>query len=98
MYASYYCQGVVADSPNPNAAQLWIEHLVSDEAALAFLEGGAIPARFPTLVENGTITEEMQANLPPADLIADVSFMTAEQTDAANAALVENWGPMVLGE
>jgi putative spermidine/putrescine transport system substrate-binding protein len=98
VYASYYCQGVVADSPNPNAAKLWVEHLVSDEAALEFLEGGAIPARFPTLVENGTITEEMQANLPPAELIADVSFMTPEQTDAANAALVENWGPMVLGE
>ena len=70
---------------------------MSDEAALAFLEGGAIPARYATLVENGTITEDMQANLPPAELVADVSFMTAEQTAAANAALAENWGPMVPG-
>ena len=98
VYASYYCQGVVADSPHPNAAKLWIDHLSSDEAALEYLEGGAIPARFTTLVENGTITEDMLTNLPPAELVADVSFMTTEQTEAANAALVENWGPMVLGE
>ncbi len=98
VYASYYCQGVVADSPHPNAAKLWIDHLSSDEAALEYLEGGAIPARFNTLVENGTITEDMLTNLPPAELVADVSFMTTEQTEAANAALVENWGPMVLGE
>ena len=63
----------MAGSPNPNAARLWIEHLLSDEGALAFLEGGAIPARYPTLVENGTITEDMLANLPPAELIAQVA-------------------------
>jgi putative spermidine/putrescine transport system substrate-binding protein len=97
VYASYYCQGPVAGGPNPNAARLWIEHLLSDEAALAYLEGGAIPARFPALVENGTITEDMLTNLPPAELLADVSFMNDEQLEAANAALVENWGPMVLG-
>ena len=61
----------------------------------AYLEGGAIPARYETMVDNGTITEDMLANLPPAELIAQVAFPTAEQIAAAQAALVENWGPMV---
>ena len=51
MYGSYYAQGVVADSPNPNAAQLWIEHILSDEGALGYLQGGAIPARYEALVD-----------------------------------------------
>ena len=95
VYGSYYAQGVVADSPHPNAARLWIEHILSDEGALAYLEGGAIPARYATLVENGTITEDMLANLPPAEVIEQIEFPTAEQITAAQEVLAENWGPMV---
>lgn len=95
IYGSYYAQGVVADSPHPNAARLWIEHILSDEGALGYLEGGAIPARYPTLVENGTITEDMLANLPPAELIAQISFPSADQIAAAQEVLKDNWGPMV---
>jgi putative spermidine/putrescine transport system substrate-binding protein len=98
VYGSYYAQGVVADSPHPNAARLWIEHIVSDEGALGYLEGGAIPARYATLVANGTITEDMLANLPPAELIEQIQamgFPTAEQIAAAQAVITENWGPMV---
>ena len=81
--------------PHPNAARLWIEHILSDEGALGYLEGGAIPARYATLVENGMITEDMLANLPPAELIEQVAFPTADQIAAAQAVLAENWGPMV---
>lgn len=95
VYGSYYSQGVVADGPNPNAARLWIEHILSDEGALGYLEGGAIPARYETLVENGTITDDMLANLPPADLIAQVAFPNADQLAAAQQVLKDNWGPMV---
>ena len=94
-YGSYYAQGVVAGGPHPNAARLWIEHILSDEGALGYLEGGAIPARYETLVENGVITDDMLANLPPADLIAQIAFPNADQIAAAQAALAENWGPMV---
>ena len=45
----------------------------SDEGALGYLEGGAIPARYATLVENGVITEDMLTNLPPAELIEQIS-------------------------
>jgi putative spermidine/putrescine transport system substrate-binding protein len=95
VYGSYYAQGVVAESPHPNAGRLWIEHILSDEGALGYLEGGAIPARYATLVENGLITEDMLANLPPAELIEQIAFPTADQIAAAQALLAENWGPMV---
>ncbi len=95
VYGSYYAQGVVADSPHPNAGRLWIEHILSDEGALGYLEGGAIPARYATLVENGTITEDMLAALPAPELIEQVAFPTADQIAAAQALLAENWGPMV---
>ena len=96
VYGSYYAQGVVADSPHPNAARLWIEHILSDVGALGYLEGGAIPARYATLVESGVITDDMLANLPPAELIEQVAFPTADQIAAAQAIIAENWGPMVV--
>ena len=37
----------------------------------------------------------MLANLPSADLIAQVAFPTADQIAAAQAVIAENWGPMV---
>ena len=95
MYGSYYSQGVVADGPHPNAAKLWIEHILSDEGALGYLEGGAIPARYAAMVESGVITDDMLANLPPAELIEQIEFPTLDQIAAAQEALAANWGPMV---
>jgi hypothetical protein len=34
-------------------------------------------------------------NLPPAELIAQIEFMTPAQIAAANEVLTANWGPMV---
>ena len=95
VYGSYYSQGVVADGPHPNAARLWIEHILSDEGALGYLEGGAIPARYAAMVESGVITDDMLANLPPAELIEQIEFPTLDQIAAAQEALAANWGPMV---
>ncbi len=95
VYGSYYAQGVVANSPHPNAAKLWIEHILSDEGALGYLEGGAIPARYAAMVESGVITDDMLTNLPPAELIEQIEFPTLDQIAAAQEALAANWGPMV---
>ena len=54
-----------------------------------------MPARFAALEDSGKITEEAKKNLPPADLLAKVSFQTAEQVEKANTLLADNWGPMV---
>ena len=95
VYGSYYAQGVVKDSPHPNAAKLWVEHILSDEGALGYLEGGAIPARYAALLEAGKVSDDIAQNLPDAELIQSIEFPTTAQIEKANAALVENWGPMV---
>jgi putative spermidine/putrescine transport system substrate-binding protein len=95
VFGGFYAQGVVKGSPHQNCAKLWIEHLLSDEGALGYLEGGAMPVRFAELEKSGKITPEKKKNLPPASLLAKVAFQTAAQVDAANKALADNWGPMV---
>ncbi len=95
VYGGFYAQGVVKDSPHQACAQLWLEHILGDDGALGYLEGGAIPARYAALVDAGKITEADLVNLPPAELIDQISFLTPEQIAAANEVLQENWGPMV---
>ncbi len=94
-YGAPYAQGVVAGSPHQACAQLWIEHILSNEGALAYLGGGGMPARYAAVDAAGLISEADRANLPPADLLAEVVFLTPEQSTAANDALLANWGPMV---
>ncbi len=95
VYGSYYAQAAVKDCPQPNAAKLWIEHIVSDAGALGYLEGGAIPARYGALVAAGLVSEELAANLPSQEVIEQIEFPSQEQIDAAKSVLQENWGPMV---
>ncbi|MBU4336482.1 MAG: ABC transporter substrate-binding protein [Actinobacteria bacterium] len=95
VYASYYAQSVVTEAAHPCAAKLFVEHLVSDDGALAYLEGGAIPARYATLVEEGKISDELAATLPDADTIANITFPSQTQIDAAKATLAAQWGPQV---
>ena len=64
VYGSYYAQGVVKDSPHPNAAKLWVEHILSDEGALGYLEGGAIPARYAALLAAGKVSEDIARTCP----------------------------------
>ena len=98
VYGGYYAQSVVTEAPHPCAARLWLNHLVSDEGALGYLEGGAIPARYAALLEKGLISDEIAANLPPAETIAAISFPTQEQVDKAKALITEQWGPMVADQ
>jgi putative spermidine/putrescine transport system substrate-binding protein len=95
VYGGFYSQGVVKDSPHQACSKLWLEHILSDEGALGYLEGGAVPARIVSLTERGLVTEDMKKNLPPEELLSQVSFLTPAQIAAANAVLQENWGPMV---
>ena len=95
VYGGYYAQGVLKDTPNPNAAKLWIDHIISDEGALGYLEGGAIPARFEALVAAGKVTEEAKKNLPAPELIAQIKFPTQDQIAKMKEVLAANWGPMV---
>jgi putative spermidine/putrescine transport system substrate-binding protein len=95
VYGSPYAQGVVKGSPHQACSKLWVEHILSDEGALGYLAGGAFPARYTELDKAGKIDAAAKKNLPPADLVAKVKFLTADQTAKANQALTDNWGPMV---
>lgn len=95
VHGGFYAQGVVKGGPNNNAAKLWIEHIVSDEGALGYLEGGAIPARFEALVAAGKVSAEAMENLPAPELIQQIKFPTVDQVTKMKEALATNWGPMV---
>ena len=95
VYGGFYAQGAVAGSPNPNAAKLWVDHIISDEGALGYLEGGAIPARFEALVASGKVSEEAKKNLPAPELIAQIKFPTPAQIKVAKEKLAAEWGPKV---
>ena len=95
IYGGFYGQGIIKDSPHQACSKLWMEHIFSNEGALGYLEGGAVPARIEALTAAGLVTEEVKANLPPDELIAQISFLTPTQIDAAKALLAEQWGTMV---
>ena len=95
IYGGFYGQGVVKDSPHQACSKLWMEHIFSDEGALGYLEGGAVPARIDALVKAGTVTDDMKGNLPPDELLGQVAFLTPAQIAAAKEVLAEQWGPMV---
>jgi putative spermidine/putrescine transport system substrate-binding protein len=95
IYGGFYGQGVVKDSPHQACSKLWMEHIFSDEGALGYLEGGAVPARIDALVQAGTVTDDMKGNLPPDELLGQVAFLTPAQIAAAKEVLAEQWGPMV---
>jgi putative spermidine/putrescine transport system substrate-binding protein len=95
VYGGFYAQSVVTEAEHPCAARLWLEHLVSNEGALGYIEGGAIPARLGAMLEAGVVPADIAANLPPAELVEKIAFPTPDQVTAAKTALTENWGPMV---
>lgn len=97
-YGSYYAQSVVANANHPCAARLWMEHITGNVGAMAFLKGGAMPARFAAVSAAGLITPEMEANLPAPELIEQITFPSLEQIDAMKVQLTENWGPMVADQ
>ena len=95
VYAGYYAQGVVKGSPHQACSKLWVEHILSDEGALGYLKGGAIPARYAELVKANKVDDASKKNLPPAEALANVKFMTDAQSAKASKDLEANWGPMV---
>ena len=95
VYGGYYAQGVVAGSPHPNAAKLWIDHITSDEGALGYIAGGAVPARYDALVKAGKVTADMTRNLPSAELIAGIKFPTQDQIAKAKEVLADQWPKLV---
>ncbi|VEI12856.1 ABC transporter substrate-binding protein [Trueperella bialowiezensis] len=95
VFGNYYAQPVTINSPQPNAARLWVDWLTSDEGAEQYALGGAIPARFNELAEAGKLSDEALASLPDPKIIEKVKLPTAEQGDAANQVIATQWAQKV---
>lgn len=95
VFGNYYAQPVTISSPHPNAARLWVDWLTSDEGAEQYALGGAIPARFTELVEEGKLSDEALANLPDPKILEQVELPTPEQGDAANSVIASEWAQKV---
>ncbi len=97
VYGGFYAQGVVAGSPNQNAAKLWLEWLISNEGATEYMKGGAFPARYVAMDKAGKIPADLKASLPSADIVAKVKFPTPAQVAKAKETIAKDWGPKVSG-
>ncbi|MDY5153633.1 putative spermidine/putrescine transport system substrate-binding protein [Actinobaculum suis] len=95
VFGNYYAQPVTVNSPQPNAARLWVDWLTSDEGAEQYALGGAIPARFTELAEAGKLSDEALASLPDPEIVAQVKLPSAEQGDKANKVIASEWAKKV---
>ena len=84
MYGGYYAQGVVKDSPHPNCAKLWIEHILSDEGALGYLRVGRCRPASRRSSRPTRSPPTYMKNLPAADLSPKCKFLTQDQITKAN--------------
>ncbi len=91
-FAGVYVQAISAHAPHPNAAQLWMEYLYSDEGQNLWLEGYCYPIRFEDMKARGVIPEEQLAKLPDVE---GAIFPSLEQANAAAAVITEGWDEVV---
>jgi putative spermidine/putrescine transport system substrate-binding protein len=98
LYVGYYALAAVSDSPHPCSAELFLEHLASNDGALEYIKGGAIPARLGAMLDAGVIPADLAKNLPTKEQFAAVKIPTADQVTKAKADLTANWGPMVANK
>lgn len=97
LFPNYYVQGAVTDSPHPSAAKLWLEYLLSDEGALAFMQGGAVSTRFPNMYKRGAIPKAILDKLPDPSHLAKVEIPKQAQITQAQNEVNRRWGPEVAG-
>ena len=93
--AGVYVQAISAHAPHPNAAQLWMEYLYSDEGQNHWLAGYCHPIRFNAMAEAGTLPEDLMAKLPPADNYAKAVFPTIEEQNNNKAIITGGWDSTV---
>lgn len=90
-----YAAAISAYAPNPAAARLWSEFLMSDEGQILFLKGYAHPIRYLDLVSRNVIPENLAAKLPTAERYKNVIFLTVDQLVEATTYIRENWSSVV---
>lgn len=95
-FANSYAQSMVANSPHPNAAKLWLDYLLSDAGALAFMRGGAVSTRFAVMHAQGKVPASVLAELPDPRQLAKILPPTQLQSDTAQKLVNAQWESKVL--
>lgn len=95
IFGNYYAQPATIESPQPNAARLWINWLTSDEGSEQYALGGAVPARFTELSKAGKLSKKALANLPDPEVLAKIKFPTIDQGNKANQTIASEWAQKV---
>ena len=100
VYGSYYAQGVIVKGcPQPNAAKLWIEHILSNDGRPRLPPGWRDPGALRRAAEAaGLVTaRHLQEPARRRTVLAQIKFPSADQLAKANQVITDNWGTMVAG-
>ena len=91
-FAGVYVQAISAFAPHPNAAELWMDFLYSDEGQNIWLKGYCNPIRYESLVAAGKVPQEQLDKLPD---VTGAVFPTLEQLNAASDVITAGWDSVV---
>jgi putative spermidine/putrescine transport system substrate-binding protein len=91
-FAGVYVQAISAFAPHPNAAELWMDFLYSDEGQNIWLKGYCHPIRYENLVENSLVPQEQLDKLPD---VTGAVFPTLDQLNAAKELITTQWDSVV---
>ena len=87
-----FIQAINRYAPHPDAARLWIEHLLSDEGQRSLMEGSCTPARIADLTARGVLPETLLPGHPDA---GRVTFPSPAELEAVRTSIMQGWDPMV---
>ena len=91
-FAGVYVQAISAYAPHPNAAELWMDFLYSDEGQNIWLKGYCHPIRYESLVADGKVPQEQLDKLPD---VTGAVFPTLDQLNAAKELITTKWDSVV---
>jgi putative spermidine/putrescine transport system substrate-binding protein len=91
-FAGVYVQAISAFAPHPNAAELWMDFLYSDEGQNIWLKGYCHPIRYEDLTANGKVPQEQLDKLPD---VTGAVFPTLDQLNAARDVITAGWDSVV---
>ena len=91
-FAGVYVQAISAFAPHPNAAELWMDFLYSDEGQNIWLKGYCHPIRYEKLVADGKVPQEQLDKLPDVE---GAVFPTLDQLNAAKELITTKWDSVV---
>jgi putative spermidine/putrescine transport system substrate-binding protein len=91
-FAGVYVQAISAFAPHPNAAELWMDFLYSDEGQNIWLKGYCHPIRYENLVAEGKVPQAQLDKLPDVE---GAVFPTLDQLNAAKELITTQWDTVV---